>query len=92
MAQSLSDLVGDVITKYHLQAVLDEERVPDTWREVIGPALAARTQVRGFYAGMLRIHVPDAVWRLELTARREELRVSINARLGREVVREITFR
>ena len=37
------------------------------WPLVCGNAVAARTQAVGFEAGTLRVAVPDAVWRAQLT-------------------------
>lgn len=92
MAHSLGDLLGDVIARYRLQHVLDEVRVPEYWTQIVGPRLARVAVVRSFENGILRVHVSSAVWRQELVLRRDELRTSLNARIGRDVVQEIIVR
>ena len=38
------------------------------WPFVCGPGVAKRTRVLGFRAGVLRVEVPDAAWRNQLTS------------------------
>jgi predicted nucleic acid-binding Zn ribbon protein len=92
MAQRIGDVIARIVRASGLQPELDAVRVPEAWAHVVGARLAARTEVRQFAYGTLRVHVVDAVWRQELTLRREELRLSMNSFLGREVVREIIIR
>jgi predicted nucleic acid-binding Zn ribbon protein len=92
MAQHIGDVIARIVRASGLQPELDAVRVPDAWAHAVGERLARRTEVRQFSYGVLRIHVVDAVWRQELTLRREELRTSLNSYLGREVVRELIIR
>ncbi len=92
MAQRIGDVIARIVRASGLQPELDAVRVPQAWSTVVGERLAGRTEVRQFAHGVLRVHVVDAVWRQELTLRREELRLSLNTYLGREVVREIIIR
>lgn len=89
---TLSDLLKNFIHSRHLDGELDKSRIPRYWEEVVGKGLAGRTEIRSFENGILRIHVPEAPWRSELTMRREELRRSINHLAGKDLVREIIFR
>lgn len=89
---ALSDLLKNFIHSRHLDGELDKARIPKYWEEVVGKTLAARTEIRSFESGTLRVHVPEAPWRSELNLRRDELRRSINHLAGKELVREIFFR
>lgn len=88
----LRDLLRGFIKSRQLEAELLKARLPVYWEEVVGKGLAARTQIRSFEHGVLRVHVPEASWRSELILRREELRLSLNQRAGEDFVREIIIR
>ncbi|MEY2718759.1 MAG: Dna[CI] antecedent, DciA [Bacteroidota bacterium] len=88
----LRDLLRGFIKSRQLEGELLKARLPVYWEEVVGKGLAARTQIRSFEHGVLRVHVPEASWRSELILRREELRLSLNQRAGEDFVREIIIR
>lgn len=88
----LSDLLKSFIASRHLEGELDKSRIPGYWEEAVGKGLAGRTHIRSFEGGVLRVHVPEAPWRHELSLRREELRRTINHRAGKDLVREIILR
>lgn len=88
----LSDLLKTFISSRHLDAELDKARIPKYWEDVVGKGLALRTEIRSFEHGVLRVHVPEASWRHELTMRRDELRRSINHLAGKDLIREIVIR
>lgn len=90
--QALSDLLRGWVKQHHLEGELAKSRLPKYWEAVIGEKLASRTAIKNFENGVLRVHVPEAAWRSELTLRREELRTKINALAGGELVREIIIR
>jgi predicted nucleic acid-binding Zn ribbon protein len=88
----LRDLLRGFIKSRQLEGELLKARLPVYWEEVVGKGLAARTHIRSFEHGVLRVHVPEASWRSELILRREELRLSLNQRAGEDFVREIIIR
>lgn len=92
MTHSLSDLLREWVSRNHLEADLHKTRLPQYWKEVVGETLASRTEIRSFEEGVLRIHVPEAAWRCELSLRRQELRTKLNALAGGEMIREIIIR
>jgi predicted nucleic acid-binding Zn ribbon protein len=92
MTQSMKDLLNEVLQKYKLEPALHRARLPEYWRQVVGDRIAALSEVRSFDGGVLRVHVREAVWRSELTLRREELRQKLNSLAGGEMIREIIIR
>lgn len=92
MTRSLGDVLNDVLARYKLHDTLHKARMPHYWADVVGPRLAALTEVRGLENGVLKVHVRDATWRAELALRREELRTKLNARIGSDMIREIVLR
>jgi predicted nucleic acid-binding Zn ribbon protein len=89
---ALRELLQSCVKQHRLEPELEKARLPRYWQDVVGEALAARTVLRSFDQGVLRVHVPEAPWRSELVIRREELRLKINACAGGELVREIIIR
>jgi predicted nucleic acid-binding Zn ribbon protein len=92
MTLVLSDLLRRWVKDHRLEGELAKARLPRFWEEAVGPRVAARTEIRSFEDGVLRVHVPGAAWRSELSLRREELRTKINRLAGGELVREIIIR
>jgi predicted nucleic acid-binding Zn ribbon protein len=89
MTKSLADLLDGVIRRYGLEKAMLRERLPRYWSEAVGPRLAKISHVRSFEDGVLRVHVTEPTWRSELTLRREEIRLKLNARIGQDVIVEL---
>lgn len=89
---ALSDLLRNWVKANRLEGELAKSRLPRYWEEVVGEGLAGRTEIRSFENGTLRVHVPEAAWRSELSFRREDLRSKINVLAGGEMVREIIIK
>lgn len=89
---SLADLLESFVRQHRLEPELQKARLPKYWQDVVGESLAARTVLRSFEQGVLRVHVPEAPWRSELVLRREELKEKLNACAGGDLVREIIIR
>jgi predicted nucleic acid-binding Zn ribbon protein len=92
MSSALSDLLRRWVQDHRLEGELAKARLPRYWADVVGERVATRTEIRSFESGVLRVHVPEAAWRSELSLRREELRTKINRLAGGELVREIIIR
>ncbi len=89
---ALSDLLRSWVKNNRLDAELAKSRIPRFWQEVVGDGLAGRTVIQSFENGTLRVHVPEAAWRSELSLRREDLRTKINALAGGDLIHEIIIR
>jgi predicted nucleic acid-binding Zn ribbon protein len=70
---------------------LEVYRVWTFWAEEVGEAIAARAEPAGFRAGILSVRVSSASWTQELQFMKETLRERLNARLGKELIRDIYF-
>lgn len=91
-AVSLQTLLNQFLRETGLERKVRELSVPGYWREVVGERIASLSEVKYFENGQLFIEVGAAVWRMELHARREEIRAAINEKCGTETVREIIIR
>jgi hypothetical protein len=61
------------------------------WNEEVGEAIAARAQPAGYHRGVLSVRVTSHAWMQELQFLKEDIRQRLNARLGREQIRDIYF-
>lgn len=91
-AQSLQELLKQLLTEQGLQQVLDETRVPELWTKYIGELAAKSTRVVRFENGQLLVECTSSVWRMELRLRAEGIRERINEDIGKNIVREIFIR
>jgi hypothetical protein len=70
---------------------LEVYRVWTFWDEEVGETIASRAEPAGFRAGVLSVRVSSAAWTQELQFMKETLRERLNARLGKELIRDIYF-
>lgn len=92
MTKSLADLLDGVVKRFGLEQAMLKERMPTYWADVVGPRVAQISQVRGFEGGVLRVFVMEPAWRSELTLRKEEIRLKLNARIGSDVINELQLK
>lgn len=64
---------------------------PEVWESAVGRQIAARAQPTVLSAGTLHVLVQDHRWRDQLDAARMFLIERLNARLGKDVVRQLQF-
>ncbi len=81
----LEKIVGDA-----LRRAPTEDAVVLAWPLVCGTAVSTRTQALDFSAGVLRVQVPDAAWRTQLSAFSPQYVGALNELAG-PVVRRIKF-
>ncbi|MDX9750811.1 MAG: DUF721 domain-containing protein [Flavobacteriales bacterium] len=87
--RSLSDALGDMIKDFGLRGKLDESAIRADWEHVCGAMIARHTTGLRLHNGRLHVKVDSAPLRQEMTFMRDELRERLNARLGRDVVKEV---
>jgi hypothetical protein len=66
-------------------------RIWSFWADEVGEAIAARAQPAGYHGGILSVRVSSHTWMQELQFMKEDIRQRLNARLGREQIRDIYF-
>jgi len=64
---------------------------PELWESAVGKQIAARAQPTVLFAGTLHVLVQDHRWRDQLDAARAFLIERLNARLGKDMVRQLQF-
>lgn len=96
MERSNTELLGDVIRRYlrleGLETPLNEYRLVDAWKDVVGPAVTRYTTNLYIRNQVLYVHLASSVVRQELMMAREMLVRNLNAQVGSQVIVDIVFR
>ncbi len=85
-ATELTKIMGELVR----HAPADEAPLL-AWPVVCGALVAGRTRALSFRAGVLRVEVPDATWRTQLSELEPQYRSGCAHLLGREAVTRIDF-
>ena len=74
------DLLNEVFSRPEIAAKIAEGELPETWRSVVGDAVADLTTQLQLNRRILYVSVRSSVVRSELLYRRESLRQELNRR------------
>mgnify|MGYP000102129895 CR=1 FL=1 len=88
----LADVVRQFLRQERLEAPLNEYRLVDAWKDVVGPAVARYTLNLFIRNQTLCVQLSSSVLRQELMMYRKQLVKSLNDRVGAQVIVDIEFR
>ncbi|MDR0756470.1 MAG: DUF721 domain-containing protein [Tannerella sp.] len=92
-AKHISELLqGFYDTNPQLKEKLMEARIVRAWSEVLGQAIMRATRNLYVKNGVLYVYVNSSVLRNELWLNRENLKKSLNAHAGMDVIRDLVIR
>lgn len=93
MKRTHSKPIGALLEEFFrspdIAAKIAEGALPDTWRQVVGPVVAAETRQVRLVRGVLYVHVTSSIVRQELMMQREALVRAINQRAGVAIVQSL---
>lgn len=96
MRRNNAEQIGDVIRKFFrvngLETPLNEYRLVQAWREVVGPAISKYTSNLYIRNQILYVHLTSSVLRQELMMGRDILVRNLNDKVGAQVIVNIIFR
>lgn len=96
MRRNNTEQIGDIIRKFMreegLESPLNEHRLVEAWREVLGPGIASYTNNLYIKNQILYVHLTSAALRHELMMGREMLVKNLNRHVGATVIVNIIFR
>ena len=87
----LGDALRSLVDELGISQRIKEYDVVHVWAEVVGPHIASVADVKSIRNGVLVVVVSSPAWRQELLLRKKEIIASINAKLQRTTVRDITL-
>ena len=96
MRRNEAEQIGDMIRKFFrqngLESPLNEYRLVEAWREVVGEAIAKYTSNLYIKNQILYVHLTSSVLRSELMMGRDMLVRNLNNKVGAQVIVNIIFR
>ena len=96
MKRNNTEQIGDAIRKFlrqsGLESPLNEFRLVDAWRDVVGPTISKYTLNLYIRNQTLFVHLSSSVLRQELQMQREMLVNHLNQKVGANVIVDIVFR
>jgi predicted nucleic acid-binding Zn ribbon protein len=90
-AQSLDNVLEELIDTYKLRGKLDEVELHRFWEELLGPQINAQTEGLFLQGDKVMVRLSSSVLRAELSMARTRLLEKINARFGSNRVKDLIF-
>lgn len=95
MKRNKTEQVGDILRQFlrqeGLESPLNEYRLIESWKDVVGPAIARYTSNLYIKNQTLHVHLTSSVLRQELMMGRELLIRNLNKTVGSQVIVDISF-
>lgn len=88
---TLQDLLMKAYHRLDMDDVVDEMKVCDTYKRVVGDLISRLTWKVSFKEGVLKVQLASPALKHELWHRRESLAEKINEAIGRKAVKKIVF-
>ncbi len=96
MKRNNTEQIGEVLRKFlrqeGLETPLNEYRLVDAWRDMVGPTIYKYTTNIYIKNQTLFVHLASSVIRQELQMQRAMLVRNLNAQVGAQVITDIVFR
>lgn len=96
MRRNNAEQIGEVIRKFFrqngLESPLNEYRLVEAWKDVVGPTIARYTSNLYIKNQTLYVHLTSSVLRQELMMGRDILVKNLNSHVGAQVIVNIIFR
>lgn len=89
--QNLGDLIREFIQMHKGPDYLDEMKVINSWKSVVGPFIASHTIDLAIRNKVLFVRVDSDALRMELSFSKSVLKDNLNGLVGREIITEIVL-
>ena len=91
-AEQIGDVLRQFLRQQGLETPLNEYRLVDAWKDVVGPVITRYTTHLFIKNQVLYVSLSSSVIRQELMMGREMLIRNLNAQVGSQVIVNIVFR
>lgn len=89
--ESIGNLIRQFMRQEGLESPLNEYRLIQGWKEVLGPGIASYTNNLFIRNQTLYVHLTSSVLRQELMMKREQIIKNLNQHVGAQVIMNIIF-
>ena len=89
--QRLNEALDVFFRSHGYERRIKEEDVLRCWQGVVGNTVARVADPISMKNGILRVHVKNSVWRMELIYLEEDIRVKLNRKVDSNIVVKIIF-
>ena len=90
--EHISGILRRVLKRMHIEDRMEEAGVFQVWDDVVGSRIARHTKPDRIIKGRLAVIAENSSYIQEYSFLRNEIKKKLNARLGKDIVREIVFR
>ena len=90
--QTIASIIKDFLKEAQIEGKLKEVQVVNSWEELVGKAIAHRTNRIYIKNGKLYLHMNSSIVKNELMMHREGIIERINTNAGEEIIKEIVIR
>ncbi len=91
-AEQIGEMIRIFFRQTALEAPLNEYRLIQAWKDVVGPAITKYTSNLYIKNQILYVHITSSVLRQELMMGRDLLVKNLNKQVGAQVIVNIIFR
>ncbi len=89
--KSIKSIIEDTAEHSAISSIALSKLVGDAWRLTVGDYIASNTKIAQINNGVLRIHAESSTIRSEIIMRQNSIITNINNKLGKNIIKEITF-
>jgi predicted nucleic acid-binding Zn ribbon protein len=82
----ISSSLNRLLAHYHLTDSVEEERIFQNWKSIVGKSIAMRCQPEKIEGDTLFLRVENNIWKEELQRKASNLMKRINSRLVKRII------
>ncbi len=90
--QSIGEILREYLKITQLENHVFEGKIADLWRETLGDAITAETERIHLSGGVLVIVLRSPSLKNEIMMRRTAIRMTLNEKLGSDVIKQVVVR
>lgn len=91
MFQSLDDCLQQSLQDWQVDTIVDAHRIIAYWQNIVGPMIAAETEIQKVEDGILYVNVSTSQWMQELQMLKRMIVRKINEWYGHAVIKDIRY-
>lgn len=88
----LKDVIVQVLKNNHLDKKLNDKHIVDAWPKILGDNISEYTTEISIKNRILYVSISSSVLRHDLFLSKDQIKNSLNAEVGAEVIKDIIFR